>query len=274
VREPGVAGAADSVHLCDYPSVDAARIDRDVEAAMAAVRSVVVLGRALREKHKLKTRQPLARVTVVTHDARVRALLWAQQALIADELNVKDVVVVNDDATLASLSFKANFKTLGKRAGPKMKAIAAVIEKFDRAAWAVLEAGGAVDVEGEAIGRDDVLVTRAANGDVVLSTEGALTVALDTALTDALVDEGLVREVTSRLQQARKDAGCALTDRVELTLTTLDARLKAVITGAAAEIADEVLATAIVVDAPAVPPVIGEPVDVNGVPLWVELKKV
>jgi isoleucyl-tRNA synthetase len=276
VREPGVAhlhGGHDSVHLCDYPLVDASRIDRDVETAMAAVRKAVVLGRALREKHKLKTRQPLARVTIVTSDARVRALLSAQKALIADELNVKDVVVVKDDATLCTLSFKANFKTLGKKLGPKMKAAAAAIEALDRAAWATLDEGGSVTIEGEAIVRDDVLVIRTANGDVVLETEGDLTVALDTLLTESLVDEGLVREVTSRLQQARKDAGCALTDRVEVTLTTMDARLKGVIAALAREIAEEVLATAIVVDVPAAPPSSGEPADVNGTPLWIELKK-
>jgi isoleucyl-tRNA synthetase len=272
VREPGVAGAADSVHLCDYPVVDAACIDRDVEAAMGAVRRVIVLGRALREKHKLKTRQPLARVTVVTHDERLRTLLAAQKALIVDELNVKDLVVVKDDASLASLSFKANFKTLGKRVGGKMKAVAAAVEQLDRAAWATLDGGGALTIEGESLTREDVLVTRTASGDVVLETEGELTVALETALTPALLDEGLVREVTSRLQQARKDAGCALTDRVELTLTTMDARLKGVIAAAAAEIADEVLATQIVIDVPAAPPTVGEPVEVNGLPLWIELK--
>jgi isoleucyl-tRNA synthetase len=276
VCEPGVAalhGGHDSVHLCDYPQVDTTRIDRDVEAAMAAVRATVVLGRALREKHKLKTRQPLASVTVVTSDARVRSLLVAQRGLIADELNVKDVVVVKDDASLCSLSFKANFKTLGKKMGPKMKAIAAAIEQLDRAAWGRLEDGGVVTLDGEAITREDVLVTRSASGDVVLQTEGDLTVALDTKLSEALLDEGLVREVTSRLQQARKDAGCALTDRVEVTLTTLDVRVKGVIAAMAHEIAEEVLATAIVVDVPAAPPTSVEPVDVGGTPMWIELKK-
>jgi len=277
VREPGAAhlhGGHDSVHLCDYPLVDASRIDRDVEAAMAAVRQTVVLGRALREKHKLKTRQPLARVTVVTSDARLRALLSAQRSLVADELNVKDVVVVKDDAALCTLSFKANFKTLGKKLGPKMKAAAAAIEQLDRAAWATLESGESVTIEGEAIVREDVLVTRTAHGDVVLETAGDLTVALDTQLTEALVDEGLARELTSRLQQARKDSGCALTDRVEVTLMTLDARLKGVVVALSKEIADEVLATSITVDVPAAAPASGEPVDVNGTPVWLELRRV
>jgi isoleucyl-tRNA synthetase len=117
VVEPGVANAKDSVHLCDYPTVDASKVDLEVEAAMAAVRHTVGAGRILREKHRLKTRQPLRSVTMVSHDDRVRAHLEHHTALIADELNVKQVIIVKDDAGLATLTFKPNFKTLGKKLG-------------------------------------------------------------------------------------------------------------------------------------------------------------
>jgi isoleucyl-tRNA synthetase len=180
VVEPGVPGAKDSVHLCDYPTVDESRIDANVEAAMAVVRAAVGAGRILREKHKLKTRQPLRRVTVVSHDDATRAHLEHHAALLADELNVKQVTVVRDDASLASLSFKPNFKTLGKRLGPKLKTVGKAIEALSREDWAKLEAGHMLTLDGESIGKDDVLVARSAKGDVVLETVGELTVALDT----------------------------------------------------------------------------------------------
>jgi isoleucyl-tRNA synthetase len=224
VVEPGVAAAGhDSVHLTDYPLVDASRIDLALEGEMAAVRRVVVLGRALREKHKLKTRQPLAKATVVSHDDGVRAGIEHHQELVAEELNVKEVVVLKDDAGLGSVSFKANFKALGKRLGPKMKAAAAAIENFTRSQWSVLEDGGTIDIEGAAITKDDVTLTRSAAGDVVVESEGAITVALDTAVTEALRREGFARELVSRLQSKRKEQGLEITDRVQLDLISSDA---------------------------------------------------
>ncbi len=205
VVEPGMPGARDSVHLCDYPLADAAKVDLEVEAAMASVRAVVGAGRTLREKHKLKTRQPLRSVTVVAHDAAVRARLEQHAALIADELNVKGVVVVKDDASLATLSFKPNFKTLGKRLGPKLKTVGKALEALSREDWAKLEDGGAVVLDGERLIKDDVLVSRTARGEVVLETAGDITVALDTALDEALKKDGLLREALRAVQQARQN---------------------------------------------------------------------
>jgi isoleucyl-tRNA synthetase len=269
VKDPGCAGA-DSVHLCDYPIVDEHRIDRSVEADMHAVRAVVVLGRALREKHKLKTRQPLQTVTVVSHDDDVRSHLLRHAELVAEELNVKEVVVVRDDASLASLSFKANFKTLGKKHGPKMKPAAAVIEQFTREQWATLEDGGSVDVEGAAITKEDVLVTRTASGEVALMTEGPLTVALDTKLSETLLDEGLVREVTSKLQQRRKDDGYGVTDRIHVRYFTSSDRLSSVIAQFQIEISEEVLAKKIEAGTN---DEVGAAVDVNGHSLHIFLER-
>ena len=242
VVEPGVKDAPDSVHLADYPVVDAAKIDRGLEARMATARAVVRLGRALREKHKLKTRQPLPSVTVVSHDAAARAGVTDHVELIREELNVKEVVVLADDAELATLSFKANFKTLGKRMGKKMKEAAAAIEQLSRADFDALQSGFEVEVVGEKIKLEDVLVTRSARGDVVLEAEGELTVALDTRVDEALKREGLVRDVIREVQDARKRAGLALGDRVVLTLETADDELRAALDAGRQVIADEVLA--------------------------------
>ena len=260
VVAPGVPGAAASVHLCSYPLVDEGKIDRGIEEAMASVRAVVGLGRALREKHKLKTRQPLARVTVVTHDEKAQKHLRAHAALLFEELNVKDVVVVKDDASLAALSFKANFKTLGKKLGPKMKTVASAIEKLERAQWTTLEDGDSLVLEGETITKEDVVVSRTASGNVVLETEGDLTVALDTTLSEQLVDEGLMREVVSKLQQLRKDSGLAVTDRIVVRARTEDARLRQAVEAYRSDILEEVLGKELTWSLPNG----GADVDVNG----------
>jgi isoleucyl-tRNA synthetase len=219
VVEPGAhKPGEESVHLTSYPVVEPARIDAQVEREMSAVRSAVTLGRALREKHKLKTRQPLAKATVVSHDDATRAAIEHHKELVMDELNVKDVVVLKDDAGLATVTFKANFKTLGKKLGPKMKAAAAKIEAFTRADWGVLENGGSVDVEGAPITKEDVLVTRTAQGEIVVESAGDLTVALDTHVTDALKQEGVARELVREVQEKRKSDGLAVTDRIALTI--------------------------------------------------------
>lgn len=239
VKEPGVTGARDSVHLCDYPVEDKALIHRDIEAAMAAVRTAVGLGRALRDKHKLKNRQPLATCTIVSHDDDVRARLSAHSELIADELNVKAVQIVRDDAGLASLSFKANFKTLGKKMGPKMKAAAAAIEGFSRAQWAILEGGGSIPVEGEGIVKEDVLVTRAAAGDVVLATDGGVTVALDTTVTEALKQEALANELGTMGVEVRKQQGYGVDEKFAvMVVACADAFVRAAATAFASMLSE------------------------------------
>lgn len=238
------AGGHDSVHLSDYPQVEPERIDQELEAAFAAVRTVVTLGRVLREKHKLKTRQPLRAVTVVSHDEAVRARLTKHAALLADELNVKEVVVVADDESLASLSFKPNFKTLGKRLGPKLKTVGKGIEALGRAQWTTLEGGATLTIEGEAIGKDDVLVTRTSVGSVVLESTAELTVALDTALDEALKREGVLREALRAIQQARQSTdGLEVSHRIHLTLATPSATVRDVLREFEAVVRDEALVT-------------------------------
>jgi isoleucyl-tRNA synthetase len=238
------AGAPDSVHLVSYPQVEAEKIDAELEAAFASVRSVVTLGRVLREKHKLKTRQPLKRVTVVSHDDAARARLQKHAALVAEELNVKEVLVVADDASLATLSFKPNFKTLGKRLGPKLKTVGKGIEAMDRAQWARLEGGGTVLVDQETIGKDDVLVTRTSVGAVVLESTSELTVALETALDEGLKREGILREALRAIQQARQATdGLEVSHRIQLTVATASATVRDVLREFEQLVRDEALVT-------------------------------
>ena len=246
VVEPGAAAEGeDSIHLCAYPEAALEKIDEGLEAQIALTRQVVGMGRALRTQHSLKTRQPLPALTVVHRGAAERAALAAQEALILEELNIKELILVADDERLSSLSFKANFKTLGRRLGKRMKAAAAAIGAFDRAAWARLEAGETIEVEGEQIGSADVLVTHHPVEGVVLEAQGALTVAIDTQLDATLIAEGLAREVTSRIQKLRKSEGLEITDRISPSLATDDAQLREAIEAHQRWLMSEVLATSL-----------------------------
>ncbi len=246
VVQPGMAKPGeDSVHLCSYPQPDASKTDAHVEQQMDAARRAVTLGRALREKHKLKTRQPLQTLTVVSTADAVRKAIDEHRELLVEELNVKNVVTLKDDATLATLSFKPNFKTLGKRMGPKLKEAGAEIAAFTREQWTTLDGGGSVLVQGVELTKEDVLVTRSARGEVVVQSEGDLTVALDTTVTEALEREGLMREFVSRIQRMRKDQGFEVADRIRVTLATEDVAVKACLSEFEAKIRDEVLAVSL-----------------------------
>lgn len=242
-------GDEDSVHLCDWPAVDARIIDEALEHQIAVTRDVVRMGRRSRERHKLKTRQPLATLTVVHHDAAVRTALAAHAELLADELNVKHVDIQAHGDDLATISCKANFKTLGRRYGKQMKEVAAIIEAFTPAQFHALDAGETVEVLGQPVSSEDVMVRREARGDVVIETEGSLIVAFDTTLTPDLIDEGVAREVVSWLQRQRKESGLEITDRITVSLTSPDAGLVAAVQAQQAFIAGEVLATALSIGA-------------------------
>jgi isoleucyl-tRNA synthetase len=224
-------------------AITASRTDTSLEADFEVVRQVVKMGRALREKYRLKTRQPLRDVTVVTHDAKERAAMLKHAELIQQELNVKEVRVVEDDNALCTLVFKANFKTLGKRMGQRMKGFADAIAQFGRVEWDELSAGRPVMVDDEAITADDVTVSRVASVGVVVETSGSLTVALETKLDQALLDEGMMREVVSQLQKLRKDSDFDVTDRVVVEMVASDDGLRAALSTFEAHIASEVLAT-------------------------------
>jgi isoleucyl-tRNA synthetase len=219
VVEIGVAQAdQNSIHLCDYPQVVVQRIDRALEEQVAIVRQVVSMARALRMKHNLKIRQPLKAINVVHPSQSVLDALKQQEALILEELNLKTLITATDDHELSTLTFKANFKTLGARVGKKMKGIASAIESFSRTQWDILKNGGSIVIDEEAITALDVLVTHHPTEGVVLEVQNALTVALDTAVDLELEKEGLAREVVSRIQKLRKNNQFEINDRINVQL--------------------------------------------------------
>jgi isoleucyl-tRNA synthetase len=219
VVAPGIHELGEeSIHLCNYPEADLQKIDEKLESSVEVVRRVVAMARALREKHRIKTRQPLLKITVVTHDENSTKALSEHAELITSELNVKELSVVAEDDQLCIISCKPNFKSLGPRVGKDMAEIGKAINALNRQQLATLESGQSITLLGYDIGIADVVITRQALKDVVLMSDEHLTVALDTELSEELIHEGLMRDSLSLLQRLRKSSGLSITDRINLEL--------------------------------------------------------
>jgi len=216
------AGMPESVHLCDFPTADDHARDEALERRMALVQTVVRLGRQLRTDHDLKVRQPLARLHVVSADLTVQQEAAAFAELIQDELNVKAIVCDGDEAALAHIQVKADFRKLGPRFGAQMKAVAAAVAALPSEQAAALAAGRAVTciVAGAAVTLEagDVTVQRTPREGLVVAAEGNVLVAIETTLTPALVAEGLAREFVSKVQNLRKEADFEVTQRIRVSM--------------------------------------------------------
>jgi len=235
-------GAPRSVHHNDYPVADPHVIDESLEEAMEVTRLIVNLGRSLRKQEQLRVRQPLASLTVVTRDDRARAVVESHTALIAEELNVKQVLVDSDEGDLVHLSAKANFRELGPRFGSRMKEMADAISQLDHQTIAHALETGTVTVDGETLGQDDLVIERTPRHGIVVASEGAVTIVLDTELTAELEAEGLAREFINRIQAIRRDAGFEVSDRVVIDYQTADPGLLTAIAAHNDLIAAETLA--------------------------------
>ena len=208
--------APESVHLCDMPQADEALRDLELEAQMALATRAVVLGRSLRSKHNLKIRQPLQRLLLLPPDERSGKELEDMTDLIADELNIKNVVLVEDETSISTVLYKANFRVLGPRFGKRMKEVASRIQQLTPADLKILNAGEKIAVAEGEIGLSDIEVQRQEKEDVVVAVDNNLCVGLDTHLDENLVMEGRAREFVNRVQNMRKEAGFDVADRIYL----------------------------------------------------------
>jgi isoleucyl-tRNA synthetase len=242
----------DSVHLRDFPKADTALADPDLEAAMGAVRLTVELGRAARAQAKAKVRQPLRRAVIVANEAE-RAAISARAELVKAELNVKELDFVEEESELVSYAVKPNYRSLGPRFGKRMPQVAAAVEALDPVhVAAVMAEGGQVgiNVDGDehAIGADEVTLSLQPLEGYEVEAEAGHAVALQLELDDELRREGLAREIVHAVQNARKEAGLEITDRIELSLGG-DEELLAAARAHESYVAGEVLATAVAYDA-------------------------
>jgi isoleucyl-tRNA synthetase len=241
------ASAPESVHLAPWPAFDASVIDPVLSEQMTLVRRLVELGRSARSGASARTRQPLSRALIGA--AGFSELPDELRAQIAAELNVSQLEVLGEAGELLDYTVKPNFRTLGRRFGAQTPAVAAAVQAVPAAdiATAVL-AGGSVEVtvdsvdEPVVIGADDVIVTQAPRAGWAVATDAGETVAVDITITPELRREGLAREVIRLVQEARKNDGLEVTDRIWLRWSTGDPELAAALTEYAALIAAEVLA--------------------------------
>ncbi|MBA2638099.1 MAG: isoleucine--tRNA ligase, partial [Solirubrobacterales bacterium] len=219
----GVDGRLDSVHLCDWPGEDPAHPhDRDLEAAMAAAREAVRLGHAARAQARIKVRQPLHEAVLVSRGVE-REGLERLAEVVREELNVRRLRFVDEADELGSYEIKPNFRALGPRFGRAMPQVAAAVAALDPAhVTSALRAGRSVgllvDGHDHELGPQDLLLALRPLEGYGLEREGSHAVALDLALDDDLRREGLAREVVHAVQNARKEAGFAVEDRIALTL--------------------------------------------------------
>ena len=210
--------APESIHLCDWPKKDESFIDPELEANMAAVLDIVVLGRSARNAANIKNRQPVASMYV-----QGKALPDMYVSIIADELNVKEVRFVDDASSFISYRVKPQLKTLGPRYGRLLPRINQYLsgEGIGNAVVAAHNRGESYkfDIDGTEISlaAEDVLVSTEENAGFVTVTEHDLSVVLDTNLTPELIEEGFVREIVSKVQTMRKEAGFEVTDHIVLS---------------------------------------------------------
>ena len=223
-----LTGAPESVHLCDFPVADLSKVDKELEAGMDEVESVVQLGRAARNAASLKVRQPLSRCLV-----KGKRLSDEIAQLIRNELNVKAVEFVDDASAFTTYNLKPQMRTLGKKYGKLLGRIGEHLKTLDgNEVVATFERGETLKFELEGtpieLEKDDVLTSLTQKPGFEAQSEGDYTVVLDTNLTPELIDEGFLREVISKVQTMRKDADFEVTDRIALSYQTSE-RLSAVI---------------------------------------------
>ncbi len=243
-REDAEEGPA-SVHLSDYPTSRRDLIDTALEQRMVTVRTVVTLARSLRVANGLKVRQPLQTLTVFSRDQRLLDAVTAHVPIIADELNVKEVRVAADERIAVEIQAKANFKVLGPRLGPAIRAVAAGIEALPVSDIESVLSGESIEVEGHTIAADDLVVQRSPKEGMVVAAEGPLSVVLDAHITEELKAEGLAREFVNRVQQLRRDEGLEVSDRITVEWSSHDDTLADALEHHTELIANEILAVSL-----------------------------
>ena len=242
------ASALESVHLCDFPEVQKEHIDKKLEADMEVVLEAVVLGRACRNTANIKNRQPIGKMFVKADAALSQFYL----DIIKDELNVKEAELTEDVSALTTYSFKPQLKTLGRRFGKNINAVREILAGLDgQAAMAELKEKGTltIQVEGvdEALAEEDLLIEAAQMEGYVSDSDHGVTVVLDTNLTPELLEEGFVREVISKVQTMRKDAGFEVMDHIQLYVKDND-KVKDIVQKNEESLCSDVLADGVTYD--------------------------
>ena len=236
------ASAPESIHLCDYPGVQNELIDEKLEADMDNVLKLVVMGRACRNASNIKNRQPIGQMFVKAGFD----LPEFYQEIVADELNVKNVKFTDDVRDFTSYSFKPQLKTVGPKYGKMLGGIKATLDQLDgNAAMDEINETGSLklDINGQEVTlfKEDLLIDTAQIEGYVSENDNGITVVLDTNLTEELLEEGFVREIISKIQTMRKEAGFEVMDKIKVTYKGSE-KAEAVFAANGTQICSEVLA--------------------------------
>ncbi|MFE5738152.1 isoleucine--tRNA ligase [Streptomyces celluloflavus] len=246
---PVTPDAPDSVHLSSWPVADPERTDATLSTQMLLVRRLVELGRAARAESGVKTRQPLSRALVAA--AGFTELSADLRAQIAEELNVSSLASLSEvGGSLVDTTAKANFRALGKRFGKGVQAVAKAVADADAAALslALRDGTASVEVDGETVtlAPDEVIITETPREGWSVASDSGATVALDLEITPELRRAGLARDAIRLIQEARKNSGLDVADRIALRWRSTDDEVRTALADHAGLISDEVLAAAFV----------------------------
>ncbi|MBR4904078.1 MAG: class I tRNA ligase family protein, partial [Selenomonadaceae bacterium] len=246
--------APESVHLCDYPTADEKFIDAELERNMDLVLKIVVLGRAARNATNIKNRQPVERLVVsgkesgVSKNSDSRFLipdpLFVE--IVEDELNVKNVEFRADMSEFIKYNFKPNFRVLGKKVGKRMGEVQNALKNLDGAAAKLeLDKTGELKLGDITLTAEDIEITITQSEGFNCQSDNDVSIAFSTTLTPALIEEGFVREIISKIQVMRRESNFEVTDRIKIFASDNE-KLAAVITGNAEEIMSVTLADEII----------------------------
>lgn len=238
-------GGIGSVHLADFPVADTAQIDTDLEQAMQRAMQVTSMVLSLRKKVKIPVIQALQAISIPTTDSAVRASIERMAAVILAETNVKELRFVGEGDGLTLVKrVKCNFRTMGKKFGKQMKAVAAAVAAMSQEQIAALESQRQIALGEFTVEADDVEIISEDIPGWTIAQEGSITVALDIELTPELLGEGMARLIVKRIQTMRKDSGLEITDRISVEIEDRP-ELRAAVEAHGEHIAAQVLATSL-----------------------------
>lgn len=210
----------ESVHLLDLPKEDESLIDAELEERMGLAQTIVRIVRSLREKAKIRTRQPLQRILVPVLNPQQRRNIQYFEDIIKEEINVKEIEYVSADTEIVKKKAKPNFKVIGKKFGKLTQSVAETIKQLSHSQIVQLENTGSlkIEVQGteQTLQLEDIEIYSDTLEGWLVGTEDNITVALDTHITDELRNEGIAREFINRIQKLRKDSNFEVTDRIEI----------------------------------------------------------
>lgn len=233
-----------SVHLCDYPTADASKIDPILEDAVDRMQQLILLGRQKRNQVQIKVKTPLSRLTVIHKDSALLKEIAKLEMYIQSELNVKNVEYSTEEDKYINLYAKPNFKVLGKKLGKRMGQVGGLIQKLSAAELNDFEAKGSVVLDGETLVAEDIDIFREAKAGTEALSNRFISIDIDCNLVQDLIDEGLAREVVNRIQRTRKDSGFNVDDRIVITLSA-SSELRSAVEKHESYIAKETLANQI-----------------------------